>query len=481
MDIRFFNPLLWYGGERVNPFYNFDTEVVEFDGKRAELSAKRQCGYEFFKEELASGILVSRTLLGGACTVRKDDDEIYKIFAHKRTYDTILDYAKLRNVRYPYTSFADPGTWTFVNHLKLPDYLYDTGDLINYYNDLQYDLAGSVDWPIIEKICIKDENGKRKFVQLDLKTKEMRRNLTLELAQGFINECNKRKNLQFVPFGTIQGYSEETYRDSLRVLLKMGYKYIAIGGLPAYSEKTVLELLPMIWEEVKRSGDRPGIHLYGRFPSPQYVPQYLKYGVTSFDNNSGFISASTASCSYYDPQFKIDGEIPVGNCSGIKIPPVTGPLLRKIKKNNPDVYKRVEFWCSQTFKMFCEFVRTESKIDAKKFLIHYKRMNREMQKANANAYSANKIKTLMNACKVAIKEKGWNKCKCTSCRKLKGHVNLVRGQRIPYLFLHNSHVQYYRFVKELEKAVKTTEFEKFDWNLVDQLHRKKHLRKSIRG
>ncbi|KKL23384.1 hypothetical protein LCGC14_2425940, partial [marine sediment metagenome] len=197
--LRSFSPLLWF--HKVDKFFDFNLD-------QSPPTKEEVYGYEFYNKKVADGLLVSATMLRNRAKVEKSLTGTYRLVKKGVIYEDIRDFLSITSI--PYSVFADPGTFTYANEFKLPDYLYDTDGLIDYYNDLNFDLAGSVDWPILDKILI-TRRGKRSSFDLNLKTKEMRRKLTLELASDFIKKCNKRKNLRFVPFGTIQGWSFDTY------------------------------------------------------------------------------------------------------------------------------------------------------------------------------------------------------------------------------------------------------------------------------
>jgi len=443
--MRYFSPLLWYNGERVDKGYDYDREVSQFDNLR-ERVANKICGYNFHTGTLADGILVSRSLLESSTNLTNEDGR-WKVKTYSKDHWNILDYARTKGL--DYTSFADPGTFSHANKFKLPDYLYETDKMIDYYQDLQYDLAGSVDWPIIEKVRVQKDTGKFEYVELDDKTKEMRRALTIELATDF-KKCCDRRDLDFVPFGTIQGYSIESYRTSLREILRLGYKYIAIGGLPSYSEKQVVELLPTITAEIKRAGYRPGIHLYGRFPSPRYVGFYLENCVTSFDNNSPFLAASRTACNYYHPEFAYNTEqVPVYDCFSIRIPAERGPLLHRLKRRDLELWSVAMDKCGKAFEDFVRVRKKASDENIDRFLDSYDDMNLFLQEARMNKVNKRRLKKDRTTAENALRGRLWEVCPCESCKELGAHIMLTRGQRIPHTFLHNTYIQYQRFIKEL--------------------------------
>jgi hypothetical protein len=244
--MRFLNPLMW--SERISPHFDYYKDVPTKSTTKTT-GKDGLCGYEYFKDvPLGDGILVSRTMLENTAKPEREDAR-WQIRTSWGEVNTDIRGHTRTKKRTDYTVLADPGTWSYVNYFKLPDFLFKTKALITFYNNLGFDIAGSVDWPIVDRI--KHEG---KFMELSPNIKEYRRQLTIDLAQDFIDECNKRDDLTFIPFGTAQGYSKGTYRDSVRRLLQMGYKYIAVGGLPSSSEQYVLELLPIIWKEIQRAG-----------------------------------------------------------------------------------------------------------------------------------------------------------------------------------------------------------------------------------
>ena len=461
--MRYFSPLLWYNGERVDPGYDYDNEVSKYDSIR-ERVANKICGYNFFKRDLADGILVSRSLLESSTNLTNEDGR-WKVKTYNKDHWNILSYAKTQGLHL--TSFADPGTFSHANKFVLPEYLYDTTAMIDYYRDMQYDMAGSVDWPIIEKVRVQQKTGSFKYVELDEKTKNMRRELTIELAKDF-KKCCDRRDLDFTPFGTIQGYDQKSYRLSMREILRLGYKYIAIGGLPSYSEQQVVELLPIFSEEIKRAGYRPGIHLYGRFPSPRYVRFYLENFVTSFDNNSPFLAASRTACNYYHPEFAYNNEqVPVYDCFSIRIPAVRGPLLQRLKRKDEQSWSMGVDLCGKAFVSFVRVRKDPSDKNISDFLDDYDEMNEYLQSARMNKVNKNRLKKDHDNAERALRSRLWEICECESCGMIGAHVMLTRGQRIPHTFLHNSYIQYKRFIKELNIAMSTSGYPDYDWSEID--------------
>lgn len=476
--MKFFSPLLWYSSTRVDPGYDYDTNTP-FYKTRAKRTSSQLCGHEYFTETLADGLLVSRTMLETGSIVVKDKG-CYRARA-RGTWELgdIRDYCRTRKNTLP--TFADPGTWTYVHYRKLPDYLLDTEDLIDYYNQLQFDLGGSVDWPIIDRVFEYVEGEPRKSVLLDLKTKEMRRQFTLESAKEFIKRCNRRSELSFMPFGTIQGYSPETYRSSLRELLKMGYEYVAIGGLPSYSEKVVLELLPIFQEEFRRVGHYPGMHLYGRWPTPSKLPQYLRNGVSSFDNNSSAIQAGFSRYPYLHPRYRVEGDAVSSASYGLRMSTSRSPFMGRIRKKDQDLWTNLIEICDESFENFVIFSNKESEASKTKFLQSYRKLHEQFNSSRNKQMSKEKLDEMVDVADQTLTSRLWKLCGCTSCRLLGAHGVLPVGHRYASVFLHNTYIMHDRFLMELKKAKRETEYRQYDWSAVMNLHKIKNKRKAIKG
>lgn len=455
----------------VVPHYNFDEG---FPIRRVWKDV--QYGYEICKEHLCSGLLISKTMLDMRIKLKINKSQFRICVPRtKYYYENIRDYLSLNN--FPsYITFADPGTWSYVHKLKLPEFLFDQDLLFNYYNSLHFDLCGSVDWPVINKIRVKDEKtGKVTFRDLTDKEKRYRCKLTVDLAKSFLKKCRgkSKDQINFIPFGTVQGYSVRSYISSLKAVLKLGYKYVAIGGLPSYSEAKVIELLPLIHKCIKKYGvsENIGLHLYGRFPSPKVVPVFLKYGVTTFDNNYSYITATKTKCTVWDPDF-INNELldsPLQSpCYNIKIPSARGKsILLFRKKTDEETFKNVRNITDCCYVSFVRFNERQSVRNLKRFLKIYKKMYDCFKSFGVIKVSQNQIDKMVEVAEDSLKDKVWERCGCTACRRAGSHIVLTRDQtRISFAFFHNSYVQYGRFLRELGKPENKRYLGVYDWSAI---------------
>ncbi len=219
---------------------------------------------------------------------------------------------------------------------------------------------------------------------------------------------------------------------------------------------------------------RPGMHLYARFPSPLAVREFLKYGVTSFDNTSPFITASRSACSYIDPSVYFNMS-DTGNCYNLKIPGSRSPFLRRAKKVliEEDFLSLVNL-CSRTFDAFVSYSSSGGSYNLKTLINLYYEMNVALNQYRTRPLSPKKISKLMDVTKSTLLSRPWMDCDCSSCLDLKAHIVLTRNNfRIVHTFFHNSYIQYSRFVSELDRAMVEVEFKNYSWEKVDSLVKKK--------
>jgi hypothetical protein len=154
--------------------------------------------------------------------------------------------------------------------------------------------------------------------------------------------------------------------------------------------------------------------------------------------------------------------------------------LNRLKRNDKDSWKDASRVCQKTFDAFVEFSRSGDDEDRDDFLLRYKRMNEVLNTSRRNSYSKSKMIEASRIAEETVKSKGWERCGCTACRLAGAHIALVRGPRIPYTFLHNTHVMFVRLKRELVRARKEVVEPPFDWSQVRELNRIKNVRRSIR-
>lgn len=110
--------------------------------------------------------------------------------------------------------------------------------------------------------------------------------LTLSNAEEFL-KLTKNERLIFEPIGVVQGWSPASMAQAAKSLEKMGYKYLAIGGLVPLTNDDIHSILQAVRYSVNRSTK---IHLLG-FAKADHIQDFIKYDIASFDSTSPLIKA----------------------------------------------------------------------------------------------------------------------------------------------------------------------------------------------
>ena len=248
-------------------------------------------------------------------------------------------------------------------------------------------------------------------------------NLTLANACKFIR-LHRERRCKFTPIGVAQGDTPETYARSVKSLLKMGYTYIAIGGLSrsnAAEILNVLEATSRIVEEYKsRSSNEIRFHLFG-VAKLTLMNELPKYGVVSIDSASYLRKAWLQSGRNY---FGADGKW----YTAIRVPQSYHPKVLEYVKNNgksPKEVKSLEQSCLQGLQSYNDKGLTNAEF--KKLLdtvVEYDtyllRSGDDGMKIRNKDVSREKYRRTLGA-------RPWENCPCKICQKLGIHTLIFRG------------------------------------------------------
>lgn len=251
------------------------------------------------------GLLVSKSLFrsgGGSATSGKYSQPQRKRFEREgaRTFLRFPPDGKGDANSHPI--MGDCGAFAYRNE-EMPPYSID--ELIDFYEFgdfsfgisldhvvLAYDRRLDDDYPV--QGALPGFRSDHTMVKAEAKRRQL---LSLANAETFLQSCQLQR-VSFRPVGAAHGWSATSYLDAVRALLKMGYDYIAIGGLVPLRDGDIAEVLEALQNEVK---DRARLHLLGVVRPPLY--QLMRdSGVASFDSSSPLIQAfKDARDNYYAP------------------------------------------------------------------------------------------------------------------------------------------------------------------------------------
>ena len=166
-----------------------------------------------------------------------------------------------------------------------------------------------------------------------------RYDVTLENAREFMRIC-RSEDRPFEPMGAVQGWSPQSIAQAAQEMEKMGYRYLAIGGLVPLKVDVIHQVLQALRATIK---PETNIHLLG-FAKADSIHQFTGYGITSFDSTSPLIRAfMDEKANYYVPQ--ADGSLEY--YAAIRIPQAieNNRLMQGIKQgifNAEDLLQREE-------------------------------------------------------------------------------------------------------------------------------------------
>lgn len=246
MTIRYFIPD-W--DDRVDPGYDFiaDQHTVGRNPYRDDVYA-----HEIFDPPPYDGILLSLATLNESPSKR----------------DAIVSAGSVhRYLRLPkdgaHEVLGDCGAFTYWREEVPP---YTSGQVLESYQTMGFNLGVSVDHLIFPEM--EADRGRRWEI-------------TTNNAEEFLR-LHRSGRYTFTPVGVAQGWDPSSYRRAVEALVKMGYEYIAIGGLVRSQTSDILKILSAVKPELP---SHLQVHLFG-VNRPEYAGVFADLGVTSFDSAS---------------------------------------------------------------------------------------------------------------------------------------------------------------------------------------------------
>ena len=298
---------------------------------------------------------------------------------------------------------------------------YSPSEILDFYSDCQFTHGCSVDHIIFE--FDPDLRGMEEFsepknrnIGTELKA---RWDITQENAKIFLAE-SRHLNHPFVPMGVIQGWSPGSMAKAALNLVKMGYDYLALGGMAASS----IENIEIVLGEIRK--DIPAyvkLHLLG-FGKIDQIEKILPYGVESLDTTSPMLRA------FKDPKtsFFMLQDNGIKYYHSIRIPQATENrgLKTLIQKG---VFTQ-EFLIQQeqdALHALREFDQgKQSADDTVEIVMEYVKSTL----TNANSGSPptlSKLQSVRNDYLDLLNDRPWKICDCAVCKKVSIEVIIFRA------------------------------------------------------
>lgn len=291
----------------VDPSFDFRTE------RRAPTRVRHRddlYAHEVFAKRAFDGLLVSKGIVDGL----SGGAGKYSIAQRHRLLRVgAAEFFRLiRPGQRRLPVLGDCGAFTYVKE-KVPPYSVD--EVLQFYTACDFDLGISVDHVILD-FQPRWDSMSLEAVPADLRERQQ---ITLELAAEFFSRCASSQ-LRLQPIGVAQGWSPQSYSNATRHLERIGYRYIAVGGLVPLKTTEILATLEAI-NAVRRPDTR--LHLLG-ITRTDVISEFERLGAVSFDSTSPLRQAfKDDKNNYYTPR---------GAYTAVRVPQVEG---------NPDLQKRI--------------------------------------------------------------------------------------------------------------------------------------------
>jgi len=376
----------------VDPSFDFTTERRSKDRIRQR---DDEYAHEVFKTRAFDGLLVSKGIVDGygGSSSRYTPGQRHRLLRLGAP-----EFFRVNSRKPPLPIMGDCGAFTYVKEKEPP---YTVDELLDFYDNCQFNLGLSLDHVILQYQPEWDETKVRAGgVPAEI---HERLALTIKLAREFFKK-HKAGRFRFVPIGVAQGWSPKSYTNSVRDLQKIGFKYIALGGMVPLKTPEILECLRAV-EDVLKPGTR--LHLLG-ITRPEHVAEFARYGVASFDSTSPLRQAFKDDRDNYYTLSR--------TYTAIRIPQVEGnPSLQKMVQSGrvaQELARAQERRCLDAMRDF-EAGRL-SVVSTIEILREYEHLY-DPKADHADAY------------RETLESTPWRNCSCDICTRLGYHVILFRG------------------------------------------------------
>lgn len=397
----------------VDPNYDFEMDASPSD--------RRPYWDDLFPHEIMGkapydGILVSRAIVG---------DHLFK---GKYTESQSMRFRRIgareflrfnRPQDQEKWVFGDCGAFQYVN---LPEPPYSPHDMAEFYYDGRFTHGCSVDHIIFHF------DPKLKGLELPSETTTAenclhRYNITLENARIFLKE-SQQICPNFTPMGVVQGWSPGSMAEAASELLKMGYKYLAIGGLVPLSARDIHEALTAIFDKISYYPSA-GIHLLG-FEKADLLDQFIgKYPITSIDTTSPLTKAFKDDKKNF---YQNDGSDNLEYFTSIRIPQATENLAFK-RAVQIGIFRQEDVIQQEKRALFTlrQYAKHKAEVDETlSAILEYSRAFYIAKKTSENKLKAT-LETLSAEYRRTLEARPWENCGCPICKTCSVEVIIFRA------------------------------------------------------
>jgi hypothetical protein len=358
------------------------------------------------------GVLVSRAIVSSPFgSAKYTDSQAMRLRREGARVFLRLDDPKFDSL----DLFGDCGAFTYAKHDAPP---YTPEDMVSFYDDGRFSHGCSVDHIIFDFDA--DATGTKSGSQ------EARRryDITLSNAAEFLKASAPLGN-RFTPLGVVQGWSPWSMAEAASSLVRMGYTYLALGGMVPLKTPQIKQCLQAIRDAVPAS---TRIHILG-FAKADDIDGFTQFNITSFDTTSPLIRAfKDKQHNYYLPG--TGGKL--RTFSAIRVPQaLENPRLMRLVKEGKlkaEVLSQLERKALDSLRAYD---RGDSSLEiALDAVLDYSspmEFGTLREQSQKNARSTKTLSEIASRYRTTLAEQPWKQCACNICRQASVDVVIFRA------------------------------------------------------
>ena len=377
--------------------------------------------HEYFRKPPYDGVLVSRGIVGDSRVKGKYSDAHAMRFRREGARAFLrMDTPALKSL----PIYGDCGAFTYVKE-KVPPY--SAEEMARFYAEGQFTHGCSVDHiifgfrPEAKGLSGAEGDERERF------------DITQENARVFLKATKGMPG--FTPLGAIQGWSPDSVAEAARQLEKMGYDYLAVGGMVPLAASEIHLALRAIRSKLKTT---TRLHILG-FAKAEQISEFYDYGIESFDTTSPLYRAfMDAKSNYYVPTAGLG----LDYYTAIRVPlAVEDPALIRAslrgELRQEDAAKAEQAALAALRAFDAGKLKLQATVDA---VMAYQRMY-QAAKAKTEKALAKAIVETEDRLRVTLEAAPWKDCTCRVCREAGIEVMIFRSSnRNKRRGFHNLHV-----------------------------------------
>lgn len=426
----------------VDPRYDFLTDRSPSD---REPYWDDNFPHEFLGYAPYDGMLVSRAIVGG----HQGGGKYSESQAMRFRRIGAREFLRFREEDYPGSfMFGDCGAFSYHRQEYPP---YSAEEMVDFYGDGRFTHGCSIDHVIFDFVEKNDEDSLEP-AQLD--ENRRRFEITSSNAEEFLKE-SKRLGNSFTPMGVVQGWSPRSMADAALRLKKMGYSYLAIGGMVPLRAPQI----KMALEEIRSTiGDEISIHILG-FAKAEEIASFSHLNITSFDTTSPLLRAFKDSNRNY---YSLKPEGGIEYYSAIRIPQaIENSGLKSLAKEG--VYSQEDLQSREAVALKTLRAYDRDEVGEAETLDAIMAYTAPLAIGRDHGHSPNemrKLDVLRERYQKTLHDRPWKSCHCEVCSQVGVEVIIFRASnRNKRRGIHNLQA-YRKHLGQIEEARKhVQEFE----------------------